>query len=69
MDALHINKISARELISKTLPLPEAVIESHRNVMLELGKEYREKRLKVTICWKFRIPCMARDKRKKVHLN
>ena len=49
LDALRINKTSARDLISKTLPLPEAVIQAHQKILLELGKEFRDKRFKVSM--------------------
>lgn len=47
LEALHINKNFARDLISKTLPVPEAVIQAHQKILLDIGKEYRDKRTKV----------------------
>lgn len=48
LDALRINKNFARDLIAKTLPVPEAVVQAHQKILLDIGKEYRDKRLKVS---------------------
>lgn len=48
LEALRINKNFARDLISKTLPVPESVIQAHQKILLEIGKEARDKRQKVT---------------------
>ena len=48
LNAMHINKIGARETIGKSLPVPDAVLVSHQKVLHTLCLAQREKRIKVS---------------------
>ena len=47
LDKMRINKIVARDVISKSLPIPDPVLTSHQKILHSLCLIQREKRAKV----------------------
>lgn len=50
LEALRINKTFARDLINKSLPAPDAVLQLHQKVLLQLALAAKEKRARVSPC-------------------
>ena len=47
LDKMRINKIVARDVISKSLPIPDPVLTSHQKILHSLCLIQRDKRAKV----------------------
>ena len=49
LEGMRINKTFARDLINKSLPAPDAVLQMHQKVLLQLAVAARDKQHRVHI--------------------
>lgn len=49
LEAMKVTKVTARELISRSLPVPDAVLHNHQKIFRNLCLVQKEKRARVSI--------------------